>query len=51
MVSNNNQAFILVINSLSIYRVEGTAILVAVITVILTNAINYQKETQFKKLK
>ncbi|KAI7884107.1 PMCA-type calcium-translocating P-type ATPase [Lichtheimia hyalospora FSU 10163] len=31
--------------------VEGTAILVAVITVILTNAINdYQKEMQFKKL-
>lgn len=36
---------------MSIYRVEGTAILVAVITVILTNAINdYQKEMQFKKL-
>lgn len=34
-----------------ILRVEGTAILVAVITVILTNAINdYQKEMQFKKL-
>lgn len=32
-------------------RVEGTAILVAVLAVVLTNAINdYQKEAQFKKL-
>ncbi|KAG0166825.1 hypothetical protein DFQ28_006855 [Apophysomyces sp. BC1034] len=34
-----------------ISRVEGTAILVAVLAVIFTNAINdYQKEAQFKKL-
>lgn len=34
-----------------ISRVEGTAILVAVLAVVLTNAINdYQKEAQFKKL-
>lgn len=32
-------------------RVEGTAILVAVLAVVLTNAVNdYQKEAQFKKL-
>jgi Ca2+-transporting ATPase len=34
-----------------INRVEGTAILVAVLAVVLTNAVNdYQKEAQFKKL-